>query len=440
MSMATDMETALHDPRLLEDLYQKAVRLGSAQEFVSEIARRYRASPDNVLLAAWHYRLQALSPAVAAREEERGRRVNWPLAVGLSLVLALIYRVLFDECLVVDETRIPYLMLVWAPVAACLILVFLTAAARAKKGIALPAALIGITIVLTAYAAWMARAPHSTYRGLMIIHLPLLAWVAVGWHVVGGSADDRNRFAFLIKSAEAMLTGAIYGGAAAVFGAVTIGLFQAIGVQFSDHVMRWLGAGVAGMIPVLAVASVYDPDLTPSQQRFDQGLARLIFTAGRIFLPLTLIVGVIYIAYIPANFMKPFEQREVLIVYNLMLFAVMAQLIFATPLNADDVAEKTQTYLRTGIVVVAILTVLVSLYALSATVYRTYQGGITINRLTIIGWNVINIGILCLLLYRQWRNSRGAWVESCHWAFRLGMVGYAVWTVFLVVAIPLLFP
>jgi len=196
---------------------------------------------------------------------------------------------------------------------------------------------------------------------------------------------------------------------------------------------------VVGLIPVLAVASVYDPQLPPAGQRFDQGLARLITTLGRIFLPLTLIVLVIYLLSIPANFWKPFEQRDVLIVYNLMLFAVMGLIVIATPLRADDVPEQYRDYLRRGILAVAALTLLVSLYALSATVYRTTLGGWTINRLTIIGWNSINIGLLAVFLYRQWRFGRAAWIESSHNTFRLGLIAYALWILFLVLALPLLF-
>jgi hypothetical protein len=55
------------------------------------------------------------------------------------------------------------------------------------------------------------------------------------------------------------------------------------------------------------------------------------------------------------------------------------------------------------LIAVALLAVVVSLYALAAIGYRTWEGGITLNRLTIIGWNVINIGILALLLLRQRR-------------------------------------
>jgi multisubunit Na+/H+ antiporter MnhF subunit len=54
----------------------------------------------------------------------------------------------------------------------------------------------------------------------------------------------------------------------------------------------------------------------------------------------------------------------------------------------------------------------VSLHALAAVVYRTFQGELTPNRLTVIGWNGINIGILVSLIVTQLRAGREGWVEA----------------------------
>ena len=49
----------------------------------------------------------------------------------------------------------------------------------------------------------------------------------------------------------------------------------------------------------------------------------------------------------------------------------------------------------------AALALVVSLYALAAIVYRTAMDRLTPNRLAFIGWNVINIGLLILILFWQ---------------------------------------
>jgi hypothetical protein len=71
---------------------------------------------------------------------------------------------------------------------------------------------------------------------------------------------------------------------------------------------------------------------------------------------------------IPFYFSAPFENRDVLIVYNLMLFAIVGLLIGALPIQGGELSPDLQRVLRIGIVAVAGLAVPVSLHALSAVI------------------------------------------------------------------------
>ena len=159
----------------------------------------------------------------------------------------------------------------------------------------------------------------------------------------------------------------------------------------------------------------------------------------RLLLPLVLIVFLIYVAAIPFNFMEAFENREALIVYNIMQFAVLGLLLGATPVFSDDLSETFQKWLRWGIVVWVLLALLISLYALSAIVYRTLQDVVTINRMAFIGWNLINIGAFGLLLLRQWRYGRSRWLEGIQSTFSVTAVVYVMWALFILLAVPWLF-
>jgi hypothetical protein len=125
-------------------------------------------------------------------------------------------------------------------------------------------------------------------------------------------------------------------------------------------------------------------------------------------------------------------------VYNVLLFFVMALLIGVTPVREGDLSPAYHAILRRGVLALAALTVIISLYALAAVVYRTALGGLTVNRLTIIGWNGINIAILVLLIVELLRHAPDAWVRAVHTAYRAGSYAYVVWTVFLVLATPVL--
>jgi hypothetical protein len=243
----------------------------------------------------------------------------------------------------------------------------------------------------------------------------------------------------MIKSIEVMITAGVYLIAGVAFGMITIAMFAALNVTLPDVLMRLAVAGGFGLIPIMAVATMYDPLMQPEAQDFRQGLSKFIFTMMRLLLPLTLFVLVIYLFVIPFNFMAPFNNRNLLIVYNVMQFAIIGLLIGATPLKLDDLSEKLQTWLRRGILAVAILALVVSLYALSAVVYRTAVDVITLNRLTIIGWNIINIAILAVLIYTQFAKQQPAWNERLQHVFSRSTTVYLIWSVFLTLALPLLF-
>ena len=122
-----------------------------------------------------------------------------------------------------------------------------------------------------------------------------------------------------------------------------------------------------------------------------------------------------------------------------MLFGVIALLIGSTPVTSDGLAPRTQSLLRGAIVAVAALTALVSIYALAATVYRTSIYDFTMNRTTIIGWNLINIALLIALLVGQMRASRERWAEAIRAVFAWGAIAYVVWAAVVALALPWLF-
>jgi hypothetical protein len=272
------------------------------------------------------------------------------------------------------------------------------------------------------------------------LHLPLLAWIGCGLYLLGLRSEPRERFAFVIQSIEVFVTAGLFVGAGGVFGMITVGMFQALGISLPAAVVQRLFGAGGGLIPVLAVAVGYDPRSGPAGASLRQGLSKIIATLMRLMLPMTLLVGAVYLVVIPFNFLEPFYNRETLIVYNVMLFAVMGLLVGATPVRETDLAEKPQRFLRAGILAVAVLAGLVSLYALSATVYRTVaMGGLTVNRLAVIGWNTINVGLLVFLVVRQIRDGAEKWLDAAQAVFGWGMRVYAAWSIFLVLAIPLLF-
>lgn len=446
MSHFPTVQRLADNPEELELAYQQAVKAGDADAFAAAIESGYAQSSDNLLLAAWHYRL---SYALA---QARGRVVAWGWALPLGLLNGLLLWILSDDqrfnLKVVNPltgemvTFLPLVALLAAPISAMVLALFLTAAGqqRWRRWLSVTLGLAaGAAYVLLLFPTIWPRVFQQQYLSLMVLHLGLLAWAGVGVIALARRGDAANRFAFLAKSLEAFVVAGLLAIAGGLFTAITFGLFGALGIQMPEEIMRLFIAGGGGLIAVVAVALVYDPKVEPAQQSFDEGLSKLVALLMRLLLPLTAAVLLVYLAFIPFNWRQPFENREVLVVFNAMLFAVVALLVGATPVHGGDLSQRGQTWLRRGIIALAALALLVSLYALAAILYRTAIDRMTPNRLSFIGWNVVNIAILALLLIYQVRAGRDRWLPAVHKAFAAGALLYIVWSLVGLLALPWLF-
>jgi hypothetical protein len=432
------IEEHTSQPEELEALYGRAVKEGQAGNFTEAIEGHFASQPGNLLLAAWHYRFAA-AVSTAARWT-----ANWAAAIPLAVINGFLLWLLSGQQWAIKLPGREYLlfMLLWAPISAVMVMAYLSLGnqSRAARSVALGVALASISAyVLLTYSMLSPVARQGSYLDLMLFHLPLMAWAAVGMSLMWLRRDADNRFAFLIKSLEVFILAGLFAIAGGIFVVITSGLFQALSIDLPEAVLRLLFAGGGGLIPVLAVAVLYNPQVDPVDQSFDEGLSKVISTLMRLLLPLTLLVLVIYLGFIPFNFGEPFRNRDVLIVYNAMLFAVMALLVGATPVHGAQLSKRHQVWLRRGLVVAALLATVISLYALSAIVYRTVQQSLTPNRLDILGWNIVNIAILVLLLFRQWRPHGGDWAHNARAAFSVGAVAYVVWGLVVILALPWLF-
>lgn len=427
------LRAAHRDPEQIEQLYRQARQSHQQAQFAAAVVTCYEESPDNLLYAAWYYRVHG------SAQHER-RPTFWWLAVPLSLLTGLLFWMLSAPQLTL-RNDVPALVLLWSPVAAVLVIGFLTYVTR--QHVRRAAVLAGLIAAVSAYVLLMGQRTNfdgqESYLEQMIAHLPLLSWGAVGMYILGLRSRQHQRFAFLTKSIEVLGTGGVYAVAVVVFAGITLGLFEALDITLADPIMRLLFVGGLGTLPLLAITSAYDPLRNPEEQEFRRGLGKIIAIVMWLLLPLTLIVLVAYLGVIPFRFMQPFRDRDVLIVYNVMLFAIMGLFLGATPITTDELPSPQQRALRVVMLAVASLTVLVSLYALAALLYRTWEGRLTVNRLTMIGWNSINLGVLAALIGGQLRRGQTHWVEALQQVFGRATVWYVAWASILAITIPWFF-
>ncbi|HLF24742.1 MAG TPA: hypothetical protein VJG32_00275 [Anaerolineae bacterium] len=437
MNYVTAIRDADQDPQQLETLFQTARKENGVEAFTADLETCYHEANDNMLYAAWHYRLEAM-----VRDERAERRgINWKVALPVSLAAGLALWLLSEPTLrIIDQYQVLGLYGIPLTILFALALMGLSAGQSQRRYV-----LAGIGLIAAfAYVPLIVAARDAIYRGhyadLMTSHLPVLAWAAVGIGVLGMRSPAGERFAFLLKSFEVLVTAGLFLIGGVIFAQVTLSLFWALDIQIPDAIQRLLIVGVLGPTSLLALASAYDPKRRPLAQDFRAGLARLLATLARLLLLPTLLVLALYIFALLSNFEGPFKDRDVLGIYHAMLFAVIGLLIGATPIQEGDLPARFRSALRAAIIGTAGLAALVGLYTLAAIVYRTINDTLTMNRLTLIGWDVINVGILATLINRQYqlgRQGRG-WVEAAQSAFALGAVGYALWALFVILAVPII--
>ena len=444
MLLLHQVEQAKEDAATLEKLYRQAASIGDEVSFREAISQSVRTHPDNLLFQAWACRLD-LDPSLALTEsedrarEKRGSR-HWWIALMGSAILGAIYVFLVGERIPipVPGEATDLFWLGYAPVTAVAILIYLALDGRATKrwqwyaGAILAAALLGGAI------AWMAWGRRDDVAGLTAIHLPFIAWAAVGLGVSLGYRNSAKQFyGFLVKSAETILTAGIYMTAGMTLIGLSIGIFAALGVAIPDDVMRIVSSAGLGLLPILALASLYDSSRAPTDQSWTSGLARLLKILTRLILAPALLVLAIYVFwFVPMHFWQPFSERDVLIIYNATIMAIIATLACTVPDPSEQISAKASRMLRYAILAAGSLTFLLNIYALAAVASRTIGGGLTPNRHAVLGWNVVTLLMLGFMTVTLWKDKSATWPDAFRQSVARSMLPAIAWTLWVLFGLP----
>jgi len=444
MSLVHQVEQAKEDAAALEKLYRQATSIGDETSFREAISQCVRTHPDNLLFQAWACRLD-LDPSATPFEGEdnarakRGSRHWWSALIG-SAILGAIYVFLIGH-----EIPIPVpgeatdlFWLGWGPLTAVVILIYLAFDSLATKRWQWYAAAAVAAALLGAVIAWMAWGRTDDVAGLTAIHLPFIAWAAVGVGVsLGYQNTARQFYGFLVKSAETILTTGIYLMAGVILIGLTVGIFAALGVTIPDEVMRIVVSGGLGLLPILALASLYDSSRAPTDQSWASGLARLLKILTRLILAPALLVLAIYIFwFVPMHFWQPFRERDVLIIYNATIMAIIATLACTVPDPSEQLSTKSNRVLRYAILAAGGLTFLLNAYALVAVASRTISGGLTPNRHAVLGWNVVTLLMLGFMTVKLWRDKSETWPDAFRESIARTMLPAIAWALWVLFGLP----
>jgi hypothetical protein len=249
-----------------------------------------------------------------------------------------------------------------------------------------------ITLVIVAASAiYMNLIPVSETSDTLIlaaIHMPLLMWSVAGFVFTGG--DIRNisgRAAFLKYTGDLVVMSAMLMIAGLILSGVTFGLFELIGISLEDFYINYLIIWGLPAVPIVAGFLVHTNT---------QLVGKVSTVIAKVFTPLAFVMLSVYLIAVLYTGKDPYNDREFLMIFNLLLLGVMAIIFFSVAESSYNRIGKSGLILLLGL---AIVTVIINGIALSAIWFRISEWGFTPNRIAVLGSNVIMLIHLLTVTY-----------------------------------------
>jgi hypothetical protein len=291
------------------------------------------------------------------------------------------------------------------------------------------ALICGVMLVSLIYINLLPVSTKSDTLILACIHLPLLLWVLLGAAFTGNKLSDYNkRLAFLRYNGDLVVMTTLILIAGGIMTGLTINLFGLIGFQIEEFYAQYVG--VFG----LAAAPIVGTYLTQTNPQLVNKVSPVI---AKIFSPLVLVMLVIYLIAIIYSGKDPYNDREFLIIFNLLLIGVMAIIFFSVAESSKSVRNITATWV---LFLLSTVTIVVNGIALSAILFRIAEWGITPNRLAVLGSNslmLLNLLFITILLFRSL--TRKSDIAAVGRSIATFLPIYSIWTMVVIFLFPLIF-
>jgi hypothetical protein len=264
---------------------------------------------------------------------------------------------------------------------------------------------------------------------LTFIHLPFLMWFIYG--IVFTGYDFKNlkkRIEFIRYNGDLAIFYTLIAIAGCILTAITIGLFESIGLKIENFYFENIVFTGAVAAPVFATYLI---------AKFPTLISRTAPLLAGIFSPLVLITLIIFLITIIVTGKDPYNDRNFLLVFNIMLLGVMGIIIFSV---SETSTIKNQKFNAIILFSLSIVTIIIDLIALSAIFYRLGEYGLTPNRLAVLVSNLLVLLNLILIMIDLFRNNfKGKDFSLVENTVSKFLPVYMVWIIIVVFGFPLIF-
>ncbi|NCA30963.1 MAG: hypothetical protein EBS93_09655, partial [Chitinophagia bacterium] len=303
--MRSEILNNLDNPKQLEKIYRD-----DKSNFKKEFNQIYPGHQDNASLAFWNERLnyESTKPSWGSKNEVR-------VVILIALIAGLIANI--PNLTGIDKERFLSRNISF------IIFPLLSAYFIWKQKLAFKQYLIPLLVIIIA-AVYINLLPTNTESSsitLTFIHMPIFLWAILGYSFVGSNLQSsENRIHFLRYNGDLVVMSGIILLSTMLFSAITIGLFSLIDIAiekfYTQNILIW---GLAA-IPIVATYLI---------QNNVQLINKVSPIIAKIFTPLVFVNLFIYLSAMVYTKKYPYQDRNLLLLFNVLLMGVMALILFS---------------------------------------------------------------------------------------------------------------
>ena len=411
--MKSDILHNLDNPKQLEKLYRE-----DASSFKKEFNQIYPGQQDKASLAFWNERLN-----YEAAKPSWGSTTELVIVIVFALLAGLIASI--PNITGIDNEKFLFRNISF------IVFPLLSAYFIWKQKLAFKQYLFPLLafIIAAVYINLLPTNKESSSIMLAFIHLPIFLWTIFGYSFLGENIkSSQSRIGFLRYNGDLVVISGILLLSTVLFSAITVNLFDLIGINieifYFQNIMIW---GIAA-IPIVATYLI---------QTNAQLINKVSPIIAKIFTPLVFINLLIYLSAMVYTKKYPYQDRNVLLLFNVLLMGVMALILFSIAEAGKATKNKFSLIVLFGL---SALTLIVNAIALSAIVYRINEFGFSANRIAVLGGNLLIFINLVLVSYKLFLTSfKNGTIEEIEESIAGYLPIYAIWTGLISFLVPLLF-
>ena len=411
--MKNDILNNIDNPKQLEKLYRD-----DKSSFKKEFNQIFPGHQDNASLAFWNERLN-----YEETKSSWGSKNELRVVILIALVAGLIANI--PNLIGIDKERFLSRNISF------IVFPLLSAYFIWKKKLAFKQYLFPLLafIIAAVYINLLPTNKESSSIMLAFIHMPIFLWTMFGYSFLGENIkSSQSRISFLRYNGDLVVMSGILLLSTIIFSAITVNLFDLIAINieifYFQNIMIW---GIAA-IPIVATYLI---------QTNAQLINKVSPIIAKIFTPLVFINLFIYLSAMVYTKKYPYQDRNVLLLFNVLLMGVMALILFSIAEAGKATKNKFSLVILFGL---SALTLIVNAIALSAIIYRINEFGFSANRIAVLGGNLLIFINLVLVSYKLFLTSfKNGTIEEIEESIAGYLPVYAIWTGLIAFLIPLLF-